>query len=67
MKKNNDDFFRFVEYSAENAERTGYSNYSYWRCVFQNFLKKKSAVHPPIWVKNVVFYNCSAGTVIIVN
>ncbi|MEE1031432.1 MAG: ABC transporter permease [Ruminococcus sp.] len=44
MKKNNDDLFRFVEYSAENAERTGYSNYSYWRCVFQNFLKKKSAV-----------------------
>ena len=44
MKKNNDDLFRFVEYSAENAERTGYSNYSYWRCVFQNFLKKKTAV-----------------------
>lgn len=44
MKKNKDDLFQFVEYSAENAERTGYSNYSYWRCVFQNFLKKKSAV-----------------------
>ena len=39
-----DDLFRFVEYSAEEAERTGYSDYSYWKSVFQNFLKKKSAV-----------------------
>ena len=39
-----DDLFRFVEYSAEAAERTGYSDYSYWKSVFQNFLKKKSAV-----------------------
>ena len=44
MKKNNDDLFRFVEYSAEAAERTGYSDYSHWKSVFQNFLKKKSAV-----------------------
>lgn len=44
MKKNNDDLFRFVEYSAEAAERTGYSDYSYWKSVFQNFMKKKSAV-----------------------
>ena len=36
-----DDLFRFVEYSAEEAERTGYSDYSYWKSVFQNFLKKK--------------------------
>ena len=46
MKENEkkDDLFRFVEYSAEAAERTGYSDYSYWKSVFQNFLKKKSAV-----------------------
>ena len=44
MAKNKDDLFRFVEYSAEAAERTGYSDYSYWKSVFQNFLKKKSAV-----------------------
>ncbi len=43
-EKNLDELFRFVDYSAENAERSGYSNYSYWRSVFQNFLKKKSAV-----------------------
>ena len=46
-----DDLFRFVEYSAEEAERTGYSDYSYWKSVFQNFLKKKSAV-----VMAVVFF-----------
>lgn len=46
-----DDLFRFVEYSAEEAERTGYSDYSYWKSVFQNFLKKKSAV-----VMAVIFF-----------
>ncbi|MDO5410864.1 MAG: ABC transporter permease [Lachnospiraceae bacterium] len=44
MKKNKDDLFKFVEYSPEAAERTGYSDYSYWGSVFQNFFKKKSAV-----------------------
>lgn len=43
MKKQ-DELFRIVEYSADAAERIGYSNYSYWRSVFQNFMKKKSAV-----------------------
>lgn len=43
-KKNKEDLFRFVEYSPEAAERVGYSDYSYWKSVFQNFLKKKSAV-----------------------
>ena len=43
MKKNQDELFRFVDYSAEAAERIGYSNYSYWRSVLQNFLKKKAA------------------------
>ena len=44
MNNNKDELFRFVEYSPEAAERTGYSNYSYWGSVFRNFLKKKSAV-----------------------
>ncbi len=39
-----DELFRVMEYSADAAERIGYSNYSYWRSVWQNFLKKKSAV-----------------------
>lgn len=41
---NQDELFRIVEYSADAAERIGYSNYSYWRSVWNNFLKKKSAV-----------------------
>ena len=36
--------FEFVEYSAESAERIGYSNYSYWKCVFNCFMKKIAAV-----------------------
>ena len=36
--------FQFAEYHAQDAEKTGYSNYSYWKSVWANFLKKKSAV-----------------------
>ncbi len=36
--------FEFAEYHAQDAERIGYSNYSYWKSVWVNFLKKKSAV-----------------------
>ncbi|MEF9984504.1 MAG: ABC transporter permease [Oscillospiraceae bacterium] len=42
--ENEDDLFVFVEYSPDAAEATGYSDYSYWKSVFQNFLKKKAAV-----------------------
>lgn len=38
------DAFELVPYSEENAERTGYSNYSYWRSTLQVFLKKKVSV-----------------------
>ena len=43
---NEDELFTFVEYSPEAAERTGYSDYSYWKSVFKNFLKKKAAILP---------------------
>ena len=36
--------FDFAEYKAREAEKIGYSNYSYWKSVWTNFLKKKSAV-----------------------
>lgn len=51
MAKKDDELFRFVEYSAEAAERAGYSDYSYWKSVFQNFFKKKSAV-----VMSIIFF-----------
>ena len=37
--------FEFAEYKPMEAERIGYSNYSYWKSVWANFLKKKSAVY----------------------
>ena len=36
--------FDFAEYNAQEAEKIGYSNYSYWKSVWANFLKKKLAV-----------------------
>jgi len=36
--------FEFAEYRPQDAEKTGYSEYSYWRSVWRNFVKKKAAV-----------------------
>ena len=35
--------FSFADYDAQEAERTGYSNYSYWQSTFQVFRKNKTA------------------------
>lgn len=43
-QKSEKELFSFVEYSPEAAEKTGYSEYSYWKSVVKCFLKKKSAV-----------------------
>ena len=40
--KKPEELFYFVDYSPEEAERIGYSNYSYWGSVIQNFLKHKA-------------------------
>ena len=42
--KKDDELFYLVDYSPEEAERIGYSNYSYWGSVVKNFLKNKIAV-----------------------
>lgn len=39
-----EELFQVVDYMPEEAERAGYSDYSYWGCVFQNFMKNKVAV-----------------------
>ena len=44
MNDTQKDKFQFVEYSAEAAERIGYSDYSYWKSVFQNFFRR----NPPL-------------------
>ena len=39
-----DDMFKEVPFDATEAERTGFSNYSYWGSTLRVFLKKKIAV-----------------------
>lgn len=56
-KKEQDEKFVFVEYSAEAAEQTGYSNYSYWKSVFQNFMKRKFAVFMVFLFLGVVIFS----------
>lgn len=38
-----DELFEFAEYDQAEAERGGYSNYSYWRSTFQIFFNNKVA------------------------
>ena len=38
------EMFRLADVDESTAERTGYSNYSYWRSTFQAFLHNKTAV-----------------------
>ena len=38
------ELFSFAKYDSSAAERGGYSNYSYWRCTLQAFLKNRLAV-----------------------
>jgi oligopeptide transport system permease protein len=38
------DLFTFAEFDAESGERTGYSDYSYWKCTVRVFLKNWVAV-----------------------
>ena len=38
------ELFTFAEYDEAEAERIGYSNYSYWRSTFRMFFKNKMAV-----------------------
>ena len=41
---NEDELFVLADYDEAAAEKTGYSNYSYWRSTLQVFLKNKVAV-----------------------
>ena len=42
--ENEDELFVLAEYDEAAAEKTGYSNYSYWRSTLQVFLKNRVAV-----------------------
>ena len=39
-----EELFSFADFNEAEVERTGYSNYSYWRSTFQSFLKNRGAV-----------------------
>lgn len=39
-----EELFSFAEFNPEAAEKTGYSEYSYWRSVFRTFSKNKFAM-----------------------
>lgn len=51
-----DELFTFAEYDREEAERTGYSNYSYWKATLQVFLKNKTAVFLLIVMGAIVLF-----------
>ena len=51
-----EELFSFAEYSSEEAERTGYSNYSYWKATLQVFLKNKVAVFLLIVMAVIVLF-----------
>ena len=42
-KKRESDPFGFAEYDAANAERAGYSDYSYWKSTFRAFIRNRAA------------------------
>ena len=39
-----EELFSFAEFNQAEVEKTGYSNYSYWRSTLHAFLKNKGAV-----------------------
>jgi len=43
-EKIDDTLFTFAEYDSREAERTGYSDYSYWRSTWNVFIRNKVAV-----------------------
>ena len=51
-----EELFTQAEYSSEEAERTGYSNYSYWKATLQVFLKNKVAVFLLIVMAAIVLF-----------
>ena len=57
MMKEDAELFYFATHSVEDAERIGYSDYSYWGFVMHNFLKKKGAVCMLILFLGVVAFS----------
>jgi len=52
----NENLFEFAEYDEEEAKRSGYSNYSYWRSTWQVFMKNKVAVFLLVLMISVLLF-----------
>ncbi|MDF2589931.1 MAG: Oligopeptide transport system permease protein OppC [Anaerocolumna sp.] len=50
------ELFNFAVYDESKAEKTGYSNYSYWRSTIQAFLCNRLAVTLMIVVLSILFF-----------
>ena len=55
--------FSYAEYRAQEAERIGYSQYSYWKSVWRNFLKKKAAVIMSLLFLALFLFTFVAGAI----
>lgn len=53
---NEDELFVLADYDASAGEKTGYSNYSYWRSTFQAFFKNKVAVFLLILLASILLF-----------
>jgi len=52
-----EELFSKVEYSAMEAERGGYSNYSYWRSTLRMFLKNRTATALLVVMLLLIFFS----------
>lgn len=57
------DLFSFAEYNSEEAERIGSSDYSYWKSVWNCFLKRKDAVIMSVIFLTLFIFTFIAGPI----
>lgn len=50
------DMFSFADYDEAEAEKTGYSNYSYWRSTLNMFMKNKGAVIMLVVMLSIIIF-----------
>ena len=51
-----EELFEFAEFDEEEAQRAGYSNYSYWRSTWQVFIQNRVALFCLILVSLLVVF-----------
>ena len=57
------ELFSYAEYRLDASEQTGYSNYSYWRSVWSNFVKKKMTIAMGIIFLALFLFSFIAGPI----